>query len=170
MAALTSRNRTLGSWLRTRFTAFVPSVRAMSITFDQYNESLNRAPGPVDFDEAKQIIKAYIDGQKDKYESEQEPFAISIFHFSRDNNNFIEIAIDTKEKYRLLLECRYRKKLWKFSWLSMYRKDYHIPTIQDLNNLVAEFYQMEIEQYRQYFEELPFKESAPLMLGVGAGR
>ncbi|MCG8400363.1 MAG: hypothetical protein MJA84_02080, partial [Firmicutes bacterium] len=95
--------------------------------------------------------------------------AISIFSFSRDNKDFIEIAIDTKDKYRLLLECRYQKKLWKISWSSTYRKDYHIPSIEDLNKLVSLFYEMEIDGYRQYFEALPFKESSPLMLGVGAG-
>ena len=141
----------------------------MSITFDQYSESLIRKPGSVSLDEAKEIVAAYVSGQKDSYESDQEPFAISIFNFSRDNHNFIEIAIDTKDLYRFLLECRYRKTIWKFSWSATYRKDYHIPTIHDLKNLVAKFYEMDIEEYRQYFDNLPFKESKSLMLGIGAG-
>ena len=133
----------------------------MSITFDQYNESLNRNSGPVSLDEAKEIVTDYVCGQKDSYKSDQEPFAISIFSFRRDNHNFIEIAIDTKELFRLLLECRYRRKIWKFSWFSTYRKDYHIPTINVLNDLVTKFYEMEVEEYRQYFDNLPFKATKP---------
>jgi len=129
----------------------------MQITFDQYSNSLKRASGPVTLDEAKQIIAEYISSQKEKYESDQEPFAFSIFSFSRDKRNFIEIAIDSKNEYRIKLECQQKNSFSIFSWKSRLFKEYHITTKDELNNLVEVFYNMEIDKYKEYFSKQPFK-------------
>ena len=131
----------------------------MSVTFSQYSKSLDRPDGPVDLEEAKDIVLAYRNGQRDEYSSDQDPFAISLFNFCRDNNNFIQVAMDSKTDYRVSLECRFTKRLWKISWRSTYSKDYFVPELKDIMDLVTSFYTMEIEEFRTYFDSLAFKES-----------
>ena len=122
---------------------WVMSRRIMTVTY-QGRKSGNNYCTPVSYYRDDDAVYCFTNG---KWR----------FNFSRDNHNFIEIAIDTKDLYRFLLECRYRKTIWKFSWSATYRKDYHIPTINDLNTLVAKFYTMELEEYRQYFDNLHYR-------------
>ena len=138
----------------------------MEITFDQYSKSINRLEGAVDLAEAYQIVSEYIAGQKESYESEDDPFAISIFAFQRDNNNFLEIAIDSKTLFRVRLQCRCTKKIWKLSWRSTYDKDLHVPSAEEIRSIVRKFFQEEMEAFRLYFDDLPYKESKYYAIGA----
>lgn len=113
----------------------------------------------VDVLEAMNILSDYISRQKARYDSDVEATADSLFGFSIDNSEFIEISIDGKGEYRIKLECKRIKSIWKFSWNSLYQKEYHINDKLHLNDLIKEFFTKNINAYRDHFDAQDFMES-----------
>jgi hypothetical protein len=141
----------------------------MEISFDQFSQSVEVPDGIVSLTVAKDIVDQYIAGQQDSYESEDSPFAISMFAFRKNRKEFIEIAIDSKTDYRVRIECQRPRKLLFLSWLSSYSKDLHVPTVKNIQEIVEHFYQMSSEEFYSYFTSLPYKESKFAPIGVVAG-
>jgi hypothetical protein len=118
-----------------------------------------KAERVVESNSALEILDSYLAKQKEKYESDVEAIADSMFGFSINRSDFIEISIDSKTEYRIKLECKFKKKLWFFSWNSLYQKEYHVNVIDALKELITKFFENEVGIYKEQFDSLPFKVS-----------
>lgn len=129
----------------------------MDITFEQLHRSIDRDDAKVSFEEAKDIILQYINGQKDSYESDDAPFASSIFSFSKAWNDYITISIFGKQNFHILLSCRYTKKLWNFTYRSTFDREYTVPSYSDLVHLVRLYFITPTEEYKEIYSKQRYK-------------
>jgi len=139
----------------------------MRVTFDQFSESVKVQEGAVSLTMAEKIIDQYVEGQKNSYQSIDDPFAMSIFAFRKSMKNFIEIAIDSKSDFRVRYECKHYKRFWGFNFLSTFDKDLYVPEINNVKYVVRGFYTLSNDDFFKYFSSLPYKESKFVPIGSG---
>ena len=138
----------------------------MTVTFDQFSESVNVPDGAVSLSMAEKIIDQYVEGQKNSYQSIDDPFAISIFSFRKSMKEFIEIAIDSNSDFRVRYECKHYKRFWFFNFLSTFDKDLYVPEIDNIKDVVRSFYILTNDDFFRYFDSLPYKESKFVAIGT----
>lgn len=129
----------------------------MDIEFDQYTRSIDRDDGVVSLEEAKDIIRQYIDGQKEFCESDEEPFAVSLFAFRKAWYDYLEISIMGKQDLRITFACRYTKRFFKFTYRSSFMLEYKVPAYSDLVHLVRLYYSTPTEQYKEIYSRQRYK-------------
>ena len=139
----------------------------MTVTFDQFSESVKVQEGAVSLTMAEKIIDQYVEGQKNSYQSIDDPFAMSIFAFRKSMKNFIEIAIDSKSDFRVRYECKHYKRFWGFNFLSTFDKDLYVPEINNVKYVVRGFYTLSNDDFFKYFSSFPYKESKFVPIGSG---
>ncbi len=120
--------------------------------------------GFVDIQEALKITSSYINSQKAFYDDPDEAVKESMFGFSINQSDFVEVSIDTKEEFRIRLECKCPKSFWFLKWNSLYQKEFHVDTISKLNEILQQFFTHEALDFKSYFDSLNLKISPPLRL------
>lgn len=109
----------------------------------------------VTVNEALSIIGKYIDSQKNAYDDPNEAIADSMFGFSLNKSDFIEICIDSKHEYRIRLECRYPRRWWFLPFKAFYQKEYVVLSVIELNAIVEQFFMQKLGDFKAYFDALP---------------
>jgi hypothetical protein len=125
----------------------------MKRIFYGLNDRLETQEREMPLDHAFEKMDSYLHYLKDKYDSVEQAVAASMFGFTHENqNNFIEINLDSKEEFRIKLEFQIPKKWLIFKWHGLYQLERNIHDFDGLKNLVRSFYEKDIFAFQKDFE------------------
>jgi hypothetical protein len=135
-----------------------------NIVFYSFTENKPKDKRKVTGNEAVKIIDEYRNNLKAFYEDPDKALEDSLFGFSYSKTDFIEICIDTKDTFRIKLECKYKRSFWFLSWNSLFQKEFELNNIEELKLIVIEFFNKDIDAFKSYFNSLKLKISPPMIM------
>lgn len=113
--------------------------------------------GEISYNEALELLTKYIKNQNNLDGTGEDAVAKSMFGFSVSDKTFIEINIDTKDKYRIKFEHPQQKKIWIIPFTTLYQVEYRIENLDDLKMVIKSFFDKTTDDFLIYFDNLPYK-------------
>ncbi len=83
----------------------------------------------------------------------EEVVSKSLFGFSHDEKRFVEIAMETKSTFRVKLEMPVPKRILGMPLSTLCQKEIKIEGIERLHEITTQYFDMNLDDFRQYFSK-----------------
>lgn len=123
----------------------------------------------INYEKSCEIIDQYLGSQKYIKEkadnndnlSGEEVMTKSMFGFYVENHKdtFLQIDMDSSESFRIKFEYDGDSKKFLFLTFGLYQKEYFVSDINDLKNIVRNFYEKNLVDFKEYFDKLDYEMS-----------
>lgn len=126
-----------------------------NISYYSMDEDLNTVEnGIVTKQQAMDIIDKYILAQDIPTETGEQAVANSMFGFSINSDTFIELALDTRDEFRIKFETPETKKLAFIKIPGLFQKEKFTQDKEELKRIAAEFFDLSHDEFKDYFKSL----------------